>query len=400
MKDRILLVDDEVNILRSYQRTLRNVFQFDVASSGKQALEMIELNKPYSVVISDMQMPEMNGVELLSIIKERYPETVRMMLTGNSDQQTAIDAVNIGDIFRFLNKPCSNDNLIEAIKAGIKQYRLIVAEKILLNKTLKGVLNVLNEVLNLVNPDVATHNAKLRHNMIKLAETLKLQVGWSFEPMIQLSQLGCVILPPDTINHITSGQALSAEERQLFEQHPCLASDLIRKIPRMEKIAETILYQEKHYNGEGVPHGEVKGDQIPLHSRMLKTVLDYIRFEGVDGSPQQALKKMEMYKDRYDPQILAAFFKTINSEPMDDSGELTLTYADLKEKMILLQDIRTPRGQFIAKKGQEITEPLYRIIIHCLDNGALSRVGLIKVQLPQEAEEELEEPEVKEKSGS
>jgi DNA-binding NtrC family response regulator len=92
-KDKVLVVDDEVNILDSYRRSLKNVVEIETAISGKEALEVMDAKGSFAVVVSDMQMPGMNGVEFLAKAKCRAPDTVRMMLTGNADQQTAIDAV-------------------------------------------------------------------------------------------------------------------------------------------------------------------------------------------------------------------------------------------------------------------------------------------------------------------
>src|SRR5258708_28798973 len=101
--EKILFVDDEPNVVEAYQRSLRRDFQNAIATSGAQALEMIAAGGPYAVVVSDMRMPEMDGVQFLTKASELAPDTVRIMLTGNADQQTAIEAVNQGHIFRFLN---------------------------------------------------------------------------------------------------------------------------------------------------------------------------------------------------------------------------------------------------------------------------------------------------------
>jgi len=395
MNNKVLLVDDEVNILNSYRRNLRNQFEFDVALSGEEALKQLESGKKYAVIISDMQMPKMNGVELLREFKTRSPNTVRLMLTGNADQQTAIDAVNIGDIFRFLNKPCTVQDLANAIKAGLEQHNLIIAEKVLLNKTLKGIINVLNEVLTLVNPDAFGHNAHLKKYMMALAETMELPYSWTFEPMIQLSQLGCVIFPQDTIKHLDSGQSISEEEQQIFNQHPLLASDLIRKIPRMESIAQTILYQEKCYNGEGIPLDEIKGKDIPVGARMLKIVLDFIRAKGTGISEKAAYSKLEQQAYNYDPDILHLFKKSIDIDDIEDEIETeiqTVKIAELRTGMIINEDIKTKQGQLVAGHGQEVTEALMRIIRHCLENGALN--GFETVQLENTPKEDIQEEQV------
>lgn len=111
MSYKILCVDDDSNILQGYKRALRRDFDIFIAEGGLEALSIIEKEGPFAVVVSDMRMPVMDGVQFLSRVRDIAPETVRMMLTGNADQQTAIIAVNEGNIFRFLTKPCPPDVL-------------------------------------------------------------------------------------------------------------------------------------------------------------------------------------------------------------------------------------------------------------------------------------------------
>ena len=154
MTARILLVDDEVNVLQSYQRTLRREFsRLELATGGAQALEMMAKGDPFAVIVSDMRMPSMDGVVFLAKAREAAPRTVRMMLTGNSDLDTAIRAVREGHIFRFLTKPCSSEMLAEALRAGVEQYRLVMAEVELLEKTLSGSVRLLTDLLSLLDPE-------------------------------------------------------------------------------------------------------------------------------------------------------------------------------------------------------------------------------------------------------
>jgi FixJ family two-component response regulator len=134
--DRVLFVDDEKGVLDAYERLLRKEFYVSVASSGQQGLAAIEEHGPFAVVISDMRMPGMNGAEFLSQVKQKAPDTIRMLLTGYTDLSAAIDAVNEGNIFRFLTKPSSKEVLVEAINIGLKQYHLLTTEKELVKKAL------------------------------------------------------------------------------------------------------------------------------------------------------------------------------------------------------------------------------------------------------------------------
>jgi diguanylate cyclase (GGDEF)-like protein len=125
VSERILLVDDEPFILSGYKRGLGKQFNLDTATSGTEALEMFDQHdeSPYAVVVSDMRMPHMDGVELLNRLAAKYPDTIRIMLTGNSDQQTAMDAVNQGRVYKFLTKPCSAADLKTTLEEALTLYR-------------------------------------------------------------------------------------------------------------------------------------------------------------------------------------------------------------------------------------------------------------------------------------
>jgi DNA-binding NtrC family response regulator len=123
MSEKILFVDDEPAILDGYRRLMRGDFEIDTANGGVVALEMLDKAK-YAVVIADMRMPEMDGAQLLAKIASKHPSVMRIMLTGNSDMQTAVRAVNEGAVFRFLTKPCDKENLRNTINAALVQYRL------------------------------------------------------------------------------------------------------------------------------------------------------------------------------------------------------------------------------------------------------------------------------------
>jgi len=132
--EKILFVDDEAAALDGYRRILHQQFTLSTAPSGEEGLAAIQTNGPFAVVISDMRMPGMNGSEFLAQVRRRAPDTVRMLLTGHADLDSAIDAVNRGNIYRFLTKPCEKQALVEAIRAGLDQYRTVAAEKEIVKK--------------------------------------------------------------------------------------------------------------------------------------------------------------------------------------------------------------------------------------------------------------------------
>jgi len=127
--DKILFVDDEPSILAALRRHLQKKFDMSTATSGQAALEMIKNDGPFSVIVCDMRMPGMLGTEVLNRVQTLSPDTTRIMLTGNTDQQTAIDAVNEGNVFRFFTKPCEMDALTQGLEAGIRRYQLVTRTK-------------------------------------------------------------------------------------------------------------------------------------------------------------------------------------------------------------------------------------------------------------------------------
>ncbi|HBF34353.1 TPA: hypothetical protein DDW35_07290, partial [Candidatus Sumerlaeota bacterium] len=146
MSVKILLVDDEPDVLAGYYRVLRKQYDIQTAEGGSQALQILNPSDPPSVVVSDFNMPEMNGIAFLTEVRSRCPDSVRIMLTGNTDLESAMQAVNEGNVFRFLTKPCPVENLMRALDAGIEQHRLIRAEKELLENTVRGAVKTLSDI--------------------------------------------------------------------------------------------------------------------------------------------------------------------------------------------------------------------------------------------------------------
>lgn len=146
---RILFVDDEENVLEGYKRLLHGEFEVETAKGGEQALAAVRLLGPYAVVISDMRMPGIDGAKLLARVRELAPNTVRMLLTGYKDLDSAIEAFNEGRIFRYLSKPCEKDALVDAIQLGLEQYRANKDQKELFRqvRALKQQADRLNQAL-------------------------------------------------------------------------------------------------------------------------------------------------------------------------------------------------------------------------------------------------------------
>jgi response regulator RpfG family c-di-GMP phosphodiesterase len=353
MDEKILFIDDDANVLSAYQRILRKEFSIEVATSGQEALTAVMNDGPHAVVVSDMNMPVMNGVQFLSKVREVSPQSVRMMLTGNANQQTAIDAVNEGHIFRFLTKPCPPEKMAQALTAGIQQYRLITAEKELLEKTLKGSVTVLTNVLSLVNPTAFGRGSRITRLASKFGAELKMDRAWQLELAAMLSQLGCVTLPETTLAKIYRGEELSPEEDSMFRAHPTLGAELLRNIPRLEPVAEMIAHQEKRYDGSAHPANSLSGEHIPLGARILKLLGDYdtLCASGMDDA--EALEKIRACTGWYDPALAKILERLLAAK--DNGNVRYVSLRELSSNMILEQDLKTSTGVLLVAKGQEVT---------------------------------------------
>src|SRR6266567_4462996 len=244
MSEKILFVDDEPAALDGYRRLLHKAFAVETAVGAPQALQTIAEKGPYAVVISDMRMPEMDGADFLAMVREVSPDTVRIAITGYADIETASRAVNAGNIFRFLSKPCNKETLTAALNAALEQHRLITAEKELLEKTLSGCVHVLTEMLSLVNPAAFSHTSKIHRSVQHIVAKLNLTSPWRFEVAAMLSLIGCVTLDPDLVEAFYAGQKLSPEDQRRFDSHPSLAVKLLASIPRLEQVAWMIANQQ------------------------------------------------------------------------------------------------------------------------------------------------------------
>ncbi len=345
MINAILFVDDEQNILDSFKRTLRKRFTFDTALGPAEALNLVRTKGPYAVVVSDMKMPEMDGIELLTAIRELHPDTVRIMLTGHGDLEVSMAAVNEGQIFRFLTKPCPTETLIKALEAGLEQHRLVTAERELLRGTLRGSVNVLTEILSLVNPEAFGRGERAKRYIGRMARRMNAKNLWRLELGAMLSQIGGVMLTEEVLQKKFRGEQFTPEEAQVYDMHPSVGANFLTHIPRMAEVAEMIQYQNIRMDDPDITP--------PLGSRMLKIALDFDDLEHAGKERAEAISDLRNREGAYDPELLAVFEKVI----FEEEGYIpkAVSLKELKEDMILAANLFTLEGHLLLSKGKQLT---------------------------------------------
>jgi response regulator RpfG family c-di-GMP phosphodiesterase len=350
---KILLVDDEQSLLDGLRRSHRKGYDLTCALGGAAGLDALDREGPFAVVVSDQQMPGMDGITLLRKIAELSPDTCRVMLTGNADLDTAIGAVNEGSIFRFLTKPCPAETFSATLDAALEQYRLRKAEKLLLEETLRGSVEVLADVLALANPGAFGRAVRIRDLVHQMVTILQMDDAWLYETAALLSQIGLVALPADLVEKLAAGECSGEEYDQVMSRHPSVARELLEKIPRLERVAEVIALQRMSYGDAR------KSDQDPEVLRggqILGLASDFEELISMGARIQTATDTLAGRTGRYSPKLLSLLGKL---ELRHQSGvERAINLPELRIGMHLASDVRSKDGATVVTKGQRVTRSL------------------------------------------
>lgn len=356
MEHCILFVDDEPRILDGYRRTLRKDFNIVCANSGKEALEILKSSSHFSVIVSDMQMPGMNGADLLHQVKNKYPLMVRMMLTGNADQKTAIDAINTADVYKFINKPCPPIEMAPILQSALKQIELHKVEQKILEDTVKGSIKALVSILSIVSPERFGRAATVRNYIVLCAKKLGIKSTWELEAMALLSQIGLITLPDSIIDLAVKEKKLSKSQQESYDKHPEIAAKLVSNIPRLGSIARSILYQNKGFDGSGFPTDGISGKKIPLGARLLRPLLKMVAEESKGVSTIDAFFTLKSESDYYDSEILSVIESVVDSAAKMVIKDISVT--QLNENMTIAQNIFSESGMLLIGRGQTVSLPL------------------------------------------
>ncbi|MFH1893491.1 MAG: HD domain-containing phosphohydrolase [Candidatus Zixiibacteriota bacterium] len=358
--EKILVVDDDSNLLSAVERQFRRKYTMVIAGGGKEGIRKLKEEGPFAVVISDMRMPDMNGIQFLAQAQSMYPNTVRIMLTGNADIETAMHAVNEGNIFRFLLKPCHKSTLEWALEAAVEQHRLLSAERELVEKTLKGSVQVLTDILALVNPVAFSRISRLQSYVSEIAERLEVKQLWQYELAALLSQIGCVTIPPDTLAKFYTGANATAEEREMFAAHPHVAARLLGRIPRLRVVAEMIADQQMGLQELGLAEDCLPTDPGTLGGQILRTAIEFDTQMSRGNTVSQAMGRLKSAAKPHHPFILNTLMhiRVVDVE----IATRTVSVRDLNDTMILAENIRARNGLLVAAKGQHVNSSMRTLL--------------------------------------
>ncbi|MBP7777205.1 MAG: response regulator [Acidobacteria bacterium] len=354
-RPKIVCVDDEPNVLAGLSLHLRRQYQVLTAGSGAEGLDTLRQHADTAVVISDMRMPGMDGAAFLGRCRGLLPDVSRMLLTGHADSASAIQAVNEGQIFRFLVKPCPPALLAAAVDAAVQQHRLLTSERVLLEETLHGSIKALVEVLGLANPIAFGRANRIKQLVSDLAFETDGAIRWQVEVAAMLSQLGCMSLPPDTLERLYYGRPLSEAEQEMVSRVPAITERLLSSIPRLEGVRGMLAsYHKPAVHAAGRSADESRND-VRRGADLLAVATEFEALTAQGQSTCHAVDVMRGRTGRYHPGALDALGVLYgNSDSGDSVQEVSL--GGLRVGTIFAEDVTLTSGALLAARGFEVTE--------------------------------------------
>lgn len=351
----ILCIDDEEGILEGLELNLRGIGEVHLATSGKAALELATGLPDLALVVCDMRMPERDGAQVLADFRCLHPDATRILLTGYTDVEAAIAAVNHGQIFRFLSKPCPRDALIAACRAALRQHELVRAEQELLERTLKGCIDAMTDALAMASPAVFGQAQRIRTLSAAVSRRLHDTSGWELEVAAMLLHLGLVGLPEPLLAALLRGDAPAGRDAAMLAQGLVNAMNTLQPIPRLGAVRDVIRLCEPSSGGnfEWTPEDQ---ERVREQAAILKAVRAYVRFEAAGFGPQGAVLKLRGTAERRVLDALAA-----EAAPDGSDGEVReVGLAALSAGMVLARALHGANGQLLAPAGYEIREGFAR----------------------------------------
>jgi response regulator RpfG family c-di-GMP phosphodiesterase len=353
MSQRVLFVDDEQALLNGVQRRLSGDYDLMTANAGDAGLAAMDQHGPFAVIVTDMRMPKMDGIEFIRAARAKSPDSVYIMLTGNQDQATAIQALNEGQVFRFLTKPCQSADLKSTIDAGLRQYQLVTGEKELLHKTFVGAVSVLTDVLELAQPSVFGRAERIQEIVSTLQKGLGLEAQWEYKLAARLAMLGFALLPEQERMRFEIGSLSGADLNATIRGASAIGQRIIERIPRLGAVAQIIGMQATADGSAVIPHPKNDQERAVMGATLLRVAIEWDALVRQGLSAEVAAGEVRQSLPRLSPRISQILVEL----EFDDVGEIGIEVgvSQLEEGMILLDDVLTSDGVMLIRSGRRLT---------------------------------------------
>ncbi|HEX3866025.1 MAG TPA: HD domain-containing phosphohydrolase [Gemmatimonadaceae bacterium] len=370
----VLCVDDELPVLDGIARMLSSRFNVTKVTNGADAIVALQYGGPFAVVVSDFCLAETDGAHLLAQVREIAPDTVRLLLTGRAAMDDAIAAINEGNIFGFIRKPCRPDMLIQRVSDAVAHHRLLASERELREQTLSGSIKALTDLLALTCPVGSGRATRLKRYACDLAAALRVD-PWEIEIAAMVSQVGCLTLAPDLVERLGRGAQLTAQEQATVDRLPLIAEGILATIPRLEGVREILRRQQDAF--EVRPRG-APADDVPIGARILRVASDFDALYSKGTTVDDAVSSLSATTGTYDPDVVAALAAASSFFGRDlDTIEISLSEVEIG--MVFVRELRSPAGMLLIARGQDVTPSLLeRVRNHWSTFAARERVRVVR----------------------
>lgn len=377
MTEKILFIDNDNVFLEKLKTQFLEQYAVYIATCGADALKIITKEGPFAVVTSCMKLRDTTGIKLFQAIKKISPDSVRLMLTNNTEPKTAIDAINIGHVQNFLRKNCPPEILGKVIISAIEtnspnnseKNSSKDSEKNLLESTLSGSIKLLMDMMSMVSPDVFGQTMAIVDTAKVLAKEMHIEDTWNLEMAAMLCHLGSVTLPPDTLSKIGSKELANASdsEKEMIRRLPEVSKNLISNIPRLNEVAEIVHYHQKYFNGEGFPTDDKAGENLPIESRILKVLCDLQLMTATGMDLDDVIGELTPLQNiQYDPDVfkMAAVSLCSADYAQDSAAPINVTLKTLRDGQILASNIETVDGRLLFATGFKLTSSIIERVLN------------------------------------
>jgi CheY-like chemotaxis protein len=360
LKPKVLCVDDEPHVIAGLALHLRRRYEAVQATSGAAGLEALRKHPDIAIVISDMRMPNMDGAAFLSLARTQAPDAVRVLLTGQADIESAVAAINQGQIFRFLTKPCPPPSLMAAMDAAHEQHRLLTTERVLLDQTLRGSVKAVTDVLALTSPLAFGCAMRVKQHVVDLAAQLNWLYSWQVDVAAMLCQLGSVSLPAGTAEKLYYGSDLNDDEREMVARMPDVTKQLLASIPRLEIVLDILSRTNQPHATDGKSNSVTAGEDAELVRRgaeLLKAAIDFDAHDTKGFGAHRAITLMRKRHGHYDPLVLDAV-EALHGNDQRETEVDEVPITALVAGMVLADEMRTTDGMLLSARGLPVTAGL------------------------------------------
>ncbi|MDD4736849.1 MAG: response regulator [Kiritimatiellae bacterium] len=366
---KVLLIEDDYQLRMLEKRLLQNLGHEPIlCEDAETALEQLKREMPPFILL-DMVLPGMSGLEFARSVRNMPEGDVPYILAATSWPE---------DQLRSILEAGANDYIQKPIDINLFNVRVRIAEQVIgsiqdrrrmqqqmkemvtqdvLESTLNGFIRVVTNLLSQVAPQAFGRAERVSRIVADFSTLVNLENDWELSAAAMLCQIGCVTIPPEVLNRALSDEVLSEQEYELFSAHARNGAELLSHVPRMESVARLVAYQDKHFDGSGLPNDSVQGDDIPVGSRILKIALDLDMLNQQDVSRAEAFRELASRTGWYDPKLLGIF--TCSEEQPPRGAAKRVWIEQLEDGMVLAENVLSKSNALLVMKGHEIT-PMIR----------------------------------------